>query len=233
MFLVPVYLRKLAGYYSTYYFWFRVELLVVGLLVLLAMAYALAQLGASRRRAYAALCFAGIGPVLLGPIALARFDYWPALLAVAAVAALVARRPMLACGIAAAGTAVKVFPAVLIPLALIELWRRHGQRLPRRELALAVAVVGAITVPFVIVAPHGLSWALHRQLNRPLQVESLGAVFFGAAHQIAGVHLHVVKSAGSDNLVGSGPHLAATLQCPDPSCATCRLRAVRTQRGDA
>ena len=38
MFLVPVYLRKLAGYYSTYYFWFRIELLVVGLLVLLAMA---------------------------------------------------------------------------------------------------------------------------------------------------------------------------------------------------
>lgn len=211
MFLVPVYLRKLAGYYSTYYFWFRIELLVVGLLALLAMAYALAQLGASRRRAYAALCFAGTGPVLLGPDALARFDYWPALLAVTAVAALVARRPMLACGLAAAGTAVKVYPAVLIPLALIELWRRHGRRAAAKGLALALAVVGAITVPFVIVAPHGLSWALHRQLNRPLQVESLGAVFFGAAHQIAGVHLHVVKSAGSDNLVGSGPHLAGTL----------------------
>jgi len=47
---VPVYLRKLAGYYSNYYFWFRIELLVVGLLVLLAMAYALAQLGANREQ---------------------------------------------------------------------------------------------------------------------------------------------------------------------------------------
>jgi len=100
---------------------------------------------------------------------------------------------------------------VLIPLALIELWRRHGRRAAAKGLSLALAVVGAITVPFVIVAPHGLSWALHRQLNRPLQVESLGAVFFGAAHQIAGVYLHVAKSAGSDNLVGSGPHLAGTL----------------------
>jgi hypothetical protein len=36
-------------------------------------------------------------------------------------------------------------------------------------------------------------------------------VFFAAAHEIAGIHLHVVKSAGSDNLVGSGPHLAATI----------------------
>ena len=100
MFLGPVYLRKLFGYSGTYYDWFRVELLVIGLLMLAATAYALAQLGTSRRRAYAALCLVGIGPVLLGPDALARFDYWPALLAVAAVAALVARRPMLACGFA-------------------------------------------------------------------------------------------------------------------------------------
>ena len=32
MFLGPVYLRKLAGYHGTYYEWFRVELLVIGLL---------------------------------------------------------------------------------------------------------------------------------------------------------------------------------------------------------
>jgi glycosyl transferase family 87 len=211
MFMGPVYLRKLSGYYSTYYFWFRIELLVIGLLVVVAMAYALARLGASRRRAYAALCFAGAGPALLGPIALARFDYWPALLAVAAVAALVARRPMVACGFAGAGTAVKIFPAVLIPLALIELWRRQGARAAAKGLALALAVIGALALPFAVVAPHGVSWALHRQFSRPLQVESLGAAFFAAAHVIAGVHLHVVKRAGSDNLVGSGPHLASTL----------------------
>jgi uncharacterized membrane protein len=211
VFLAPVYLHKLFGYHGTYYDWFRVELLVIGLLMLATTAYALAQLGVSRRRAYAALCLVGIGPVLLGPDALARFDYWPALLTVAAVAALVARRPTLACGFAAVGTAVKVFPAILIPLALIELWRRHGARAVAEGVALSVAVLGAITLPFAIAAPHGISWALHRQLGRPLQVESLGAVFFGAAHLIAGVHLHVVKSAGSDNLVGSGPHLASTI----------------------
>jgi uncharacterized membrane protein len=210
-FLAPIYLRKLVGYSGTYVFWFRVELLVIGLLTLVAMAYALAQLGASRRRAYAALCFAGIGPVLLGPIALARFDYWPTLLTVAAVAALAARRPMLACGFAAVGAAIKVFPAVLIPLALIELWRLHGARAVAKGLALVVVVAGAIVLPFAVAAPHGLSWALHRQLQRPLQVESLGAAVFAAAHEIAGVHLHVVKAAGSDNLVGSWTHLASTL----------------------
>ena len=211
IFLGPVYLRKFAGYHGTYYEWFRVELLVIGLLIEVAMAYALAFLGASRRRAYAALCFAGAGPALLGPIALSRFDYWPALLAVAAVAAFAARRPMVACGFAAAGTAVKVYPAVLIPLALIELWRREGSRAAAKGVALAVGIGAAIAVPFAIIAPHGITWALHRQLHRPLQVESLGAVFFAAAHEVAGVHLHVVKSAGSDNLVGSGPDVASAI----------------------
>jgi hypothetical protein len=211
VFVVPVYLRKLAGYYSNYYVWFRVELLVIGMLTTAAMAWALGQLGASRRRTYAALCLAGVMPALLGPIAFSRFDYWPALLSAAAVAALAARRPMLASGFAAAGAAAKVYPAVLIPLALIELWRREGARAAAKGGALAVTVLAAVCVPFAIVSPHGMSWALQRQISRPLQVESLAAALFAAAHQIAGVHLHVVKSAGSDNLVGSGPHLASTL----------------------
>jgi len=210
-FVAPVYLRKLAGYHGTYYDWFRVEILVIGLLAELAMAWALAALGASRRRAYAALCLAGVAPALLGPIALSRFDYWPALFAVAAVAALAARRPMLACGFAAAGAVAKVYPLVLVPVVLVELWRQGGARAVARGAALVAAVAGALAGPLALVGSHGIAWALHRQSARPLQVESLGAAFFAAAHQLAHVHLRVVKSAGSDNLVGSGPHLAVTL----------------------
>jgi hypothetical protein len=210
-FIAPTYLRKLAGYHGTYYFWFRFELLVIGVAALVAMAWALAYLGASRRRAFWALCVAGVAPALLGPIAFARYDYLPALLTVAAVAALAARQPTLACAFAGLGAATKVYPAVLIPLALIELWREHGARAVARGVAMAVAVVAAICGPLVVAAPHGVSWALHRQLVRPLQVESLPAAFFAAAHMIGGLHLHVVKRAGSDNLIGSGPDIAATL----------------------
>ena len=210
-FIVPTYLRKLAGYHGTYYVWFRVELLVIGVGVLVAMAWALAHLGALRRRAYAALCVAGIAPALLGPIAFSRYDYWPALLAVAAVAALAARRPLLACALAALGAATKVYPALFIPLALIELWRTRGARGAAQGVLLAAAFAAAVSAPFVAVAPHGFAWALHRQVVRPLQVDSLGAAFFAAAHQLFGVHLHVVKRAGSDNLIGSGPDVAATL----------------------
>jgi hypothetical protein len=210
-FIAPVYLRKLFAYHGTYYFWFRVEILVIGVVALYAMAWGLAALGASRRRAFAALSLAGAGPALLGPVALARFDYWPALLAVAAIAALAGRRPLVACGFIAAGTAVKIFPIVLLPLALIELWRARGARGVAYGLAFTVAVLTAISGVLVAIAPHGFSWALHRQLHRPLQVESLGAAFFVVAHHVAGVHIHAVKRAGSDNLIGSGADLTASL----------------------
>jgi uncharacterized membrane protein len=209
--VVPVYLRKLAGYHGTYFEWFRIELLVIGLLVQVAVAYALAGLRVSRGRAYAALGIAGLGPVLLGPIALSRYDYWPTLFAMAAVAALVRRRPTLACAFIAVGTAAKVYPIVLLPLALIELWRWGRARAVARGVGVTAAVLGVLVVPFAAIAPDGLSWALERQLSRPLQVESLGAVVFGMAHVIAGVHLHVVKRAGSDNLVGGGPDVASVL----------------------
>jgi hypothetical protein len=210
-FLAPTYLRKLAGYHGTYFEWFRVELLVIGIAALVAMAWALHFLGASRRRAFWALCVAGVAPALLGPIAFSRYDYLPAMLTVVAVAALAARRPTLACAFGGIGAATKVYPAVLIPLALIELWRAQGARALARGIAMTVAVVAALCGPLVAVAPHGVSWALHRQLVRPLQVESLPAAFFAMAHVIGGLHVHVVKRAGSDNLIGSGPDLAATL----------------------
>jgi hypothetical protein len=209
--VVPIYARKLFGYTGTYFEWFRIEIAILGLLVQVTAAYALAALHTTRRRAYVAMCVIGIMPAVLGPIALSRYDYWPTLFAAAAVAALAWRRPTLACGLAAAGAAAKVFPIVLLPLALIELWRRGRGRAVVRGLAWTLGVLAVIVVPFAAVGPHGLSWALQRQLDRPLQVESLGAAVFGIAHVIAGVDLHVVKRAGSDNLIGTGPDVASTL----------------------
>jgi uncharacterized membrane protein len=209
-FVAPVYLRKLAGYHGTYFFWLWFEVLIFALLVLPGMAWALARLGASRRRLYAALCAAAVTPALLGPVAIFHFDYLPAALAVAAVAALVAQRGILACALAAAGTAVKVFPIVLIPFALFELWRHGRWRSVGKGIAAAVAVLAVTFGPFLVLAPHGLAWALHRQLHRPLEIESVGASFFTAAHELAGLHLHVVVTAASHNFAGAGPDAMVT-----------------------
>jgi uncharacterized membrane protein len=209
-FVAPVYLRKLAGYHGTYFFWLWFEVLIFALLILPGMAWALARLGASRRRLYAALCAAAVTPVLLGPVAIFHFDYLPAAFAVAAVAALVARRGVLACALAAAGAAVKVFPIVLVPFALFELWRHGRWRAVGKGIAAAAAVLAAAFVPFLVVAPHGLTWALHRQVHRPLEIESIGASFFTAAHELAGLHVHVIVAAASHNFAGDGPDAVAT-----------------------
>ncbi len=202
---LPPYLRKLFLYHGFYDFWFRVVILVVALLALVASAWALDRLGTSRRRAYAALVLVGLAPALLGPIALSRYDYWPALFAAAAVTALLCGRGVLACGFLAAGTVAKVYPVALLPLALVELWRRRGRRGVAEGLGATLVVLAAGFAPFLVLAPDGLAWAVNRQVARPLQVESLGSALFVAAHELAGLRLHVVKSHGSDNIVGHWP----------------------------
>jgi hypothetical protein len=210
-FVVPVYLRKLAGYHGTYFDWLRAELLVLQLGCLVAMALALVRLGASRRRAYLALAAAGGGSGILGPIAYFHYDWWPAFLAVAALAALLAGRGVAACALAAVGAAAKVFPVLLVPFALAELWRRARWRGVGVGTAAAAGVLAAIVVPFAVVAPHGLGWALHRELRRPLEVESIGTSFFVVAHHVAGYGLHAVWIARSRNLDSPAAHAVVQL----------------------
>jgi hypothetical protein len=210
-FVAPVYLRKLAGYHGIYYDWFRAEVLVLGLLTIAAVAWALHALGADRLHRYGALVFCGFAALLLGPIAVSRYDYWPALLTIVGVAALLAGRERLACAAIAAGFVVKVYPIVLLPIALIVLWRRRGARGVAEGLGASTVVAAAGFVPFVVLAPHGLWEGMWRQASRPLQVEALAASFWFAAHQVAGLHIQTVKSYGSDNLVTPGADLAATL----------------------
>ncbi|HEY5058056.1 MAG TPA: glycosyltransferase 87 family protein [Gaiellaceae bacterium] len=203
-FVAPVYMRKIFGYHGFYFTWLRIEILVFSLLALVAMLYVLARLGVSRRRAYAVCVVAGISPAVLGPITYFHFDYWPSAFAVGAVAALVHRRGVLACALSAAGAAAKVYPVLLIPIALYELWRRGRWRAVAAGVGAALAVLAAAVGPFLIWAPHGLTWALNREQVRPLEVESIGAGFFMVAHALTGAHIHVVLSGGGSHGIAGG-----------------------------
>lgn len=207
----PVYLRKLAGYHGTYDTWFRIQILVAALLIVPPMTFALARLGASRRSMYASLAVVGLAPALLGPVSVSRYDYVPALLTAIGVAFLLAGRPALACVVFALGALTKVYPILLVPFALYELWCRGRVAGVARGVAVTVAVVAAGSLPFIILGPHGVAWALHRELARPLEIESLATTVFVFAHEVGGLHLHTIKSAGSDNLIGPGTHAAVTI----------------------
>ena len=176
------------------------------------VALALSAAGATEDRLYGMTALVGLAPLALGSLVLTRYDLWPAALTVAAVAALVSDRVRLGFGALGLAVAAKLYPAVLIPLALVYVGRRHGGRTAWTGFAVLVAVLAAAFVPFAVVAPDGLRESLERQVSRPLQIESLGAALLLAAHLIDGTYVpSIVSSFGSQNLDGSLPDAVATV----------------------
>lgn len=177
--------------------------LCAGLTILFA-GVALTALGARVRRLVVALALIALAPLALGSVVLTRFDLWPAALTAGAVAALVAGRARLGFAGLALGVAAKLYPFVLVPLALAYVARRSGRREALLCAGVLTVVVAAVFAPFVVVAPDGVAASMERQLGRPLQIESLGSSVLLAWHQLFGVDLAVRSSHGSQNLTGSG-----------------------------
>jgi hypothetical protein len=179
--------------------------------MVLLVATCLRGLGASRLRTVAALGFVAAFPLLLGSVVLTRFDLYPATLVVAALAALLHDRARLGFGLLGAAVAVKLYPAVLVPVALGFLWRRRGRREALVCLAICAAVVVLAFLPFLLIAPGGVAHSLGRQLSRPLQIESLGSALYLVAHHLVGLDVEMRSGHGSQNLHGAGTAVAAVL----------------------
>ena len=169
--------------------------------VVLAVA-TLLGLGAGWTRFAAALAFAALWPLALGPVVLTRFDLWPAALTLGALAAFVAGRDVVGSGVLAAAVAAKLFPAVLVPLAALWVWRRRRRRALLACAATFAGVLLAVFLPFLVLSPDGLVGSITRQLSRPLQIESLGAAVLVAFHDLGGLDVHVDSSHGSQNIAG-------------------------------
>jgi len=141
----------------------------------------------------AAALYVALGPLLVGSLILSRFDLWPTLLATSSLALLLRGRHTLGWALLGAAVAAKVWPLVLVPLALT--WSiRRGRRLA--PLA-GLVVVAAAALPFAVLSPGGLWDSVSGQASRPLQVESLGAAFLTTF-----AHPRIVTSHGSQNIVG-------------------------------
>src|SRR5437764_5422241 len=139
--------------------------------------------------------YVALAPVLAGSLILSRFDLWPALLTVAALGALLSGRHRLGWDLLGGAVVAKLWPFVLVPLALA--WSYRAGRL--RAALVGVAVAAPAFAPFALLAPHGLWESVRGQASRPLQIESLGAsllTVFG--------HPHVVTTHGSQNVAGHG-----------------------------
>ncbi|MHB8642396.1 MAG: glycosyltransferase 87 family protein [Gaiellaceae bacterium] len=210
VFVLPAFGHEgdLAAYNRT----FGALIWMCGAATLVALAVALTALGAGRARLYGALALAAVAPLLLGSVVLTRFDLWPTALAAWALAALVSGRVRLGHGLLGAGVAVKVWPAVLIPVAFAHVWRTRGRHEAFACLGVAAGVVAVVVLPFFVLAPGGFWNSVVRQTTRPLQIESLGAALLIAAHHVSGTSAHMVSSHGSQNLGGTAANVVGALQ---------------------
>src|SRR2546423_425918 len=130
------------------------------------------SLPAERRRAVA-LGLVALAPLALGSVILRRFDLWPAALSVLALAALLAGRDRLGLGGLGLAAAAKVFPAVLVPPALVYVWRRPGRREALVRAGGCAGVGAPCFLPFLVLSPGGVLGSLPRQADRPPPIESL------------------------------------------------------------
>jgi hypothetical protein len=181
----------------------------VGVLLLAACLDRLATRTGDRRVALSVVAFV---PLLLGGVILTRFDLVPAAIVAGAMLLLVTGRLRAGALVVGIGVAVKLYPAVLVPLLAVVAWRRGG----RRELAAAVALVAvpvvALYLPFLVAAPDGVLDSLGRQLGRPLQIESFGAGVLLVLHHVVGTTLGWESTSGSQNLTGTAADALAVLQ---------------------
>ncbi len=200
IFLIP---RLIAGNgFSGYMVVFELMMAACGVISAGLAALVLAAQRVQTRQLICGVALLGLSPVLLGAVLLSRYDLFSTMLTIAAVTAIYFDRKRSAFALLALGTAAKAYPVVIVPIAVVYVWRRDGRRAALGCLGVFAAVLLVCFLPFLLIAPHGLWWAIHGQENRPLQLESVGAALFLAAHQLFGLHLSYYFTHSSDNLDG-------------------------------
>ena len=209
---LPVFVIPALGASDDYEAVFELVMWACAVAMLGFVVLALRAVGAGPVRLMGAAVFVGLAPLALGSLVLSRYDLWPAAITAGALAAFVSGRERLGYAGLGLGAAAKIYPLVLVPVALAWTLRHHGRREAVLGLAITAGVLGAVLLPFAVIAPEGLADSLGRQLGRPLQIESLGAAVLLAAHQAGVYDPTVVSSHGSQNLDGPVPDVLAALQ---------------------
>jgi hypothetical protein len=155
-----------------------------------------------------------LAPILMGPVFLNRYDPLPAVLTSLALVALVRARGLATGALLGAGTAIKIYSAVTLPLA----WRRlegpvwRGRPLRAGPIVAFVVAAGILFLPFFAIAPGGVGFSFKTQIERHLQIETLGSSLLLAGSKLGIHHVDwIAGKPGSIDLGGTVPDVVATL----------------------
>jgi len=155
-----------------------------------------------------------LAPVLMGPVFLNRYDLLPALLTSLALVALLQARGSTTGALLGAATAIKIYSVVTVPLA----WRRlegpvwRGRPLRAGPIVAFVVAAGILFLPFFAIAPGGVGFSFKTQIERHLQIETLGSSLLLAGSKLGIHHVDwIAGKPGSIDLGGAVPDVVATL----------------------
>jgi hypothetical protein len=155
-----------------------------------------------------------LAPILMGPVFLNRYDLLPALLTSLALVALLRARGPTTGALLGAATAIKIYSVVTVPLA----WRRlegpvwRGRPLRAGPIVAFVVAAGILFLPFFAIAPGGVGFSFKTQIERHLQIETLGSSLLLAGSKLGIHHVDwIAGKPGSIDLGGAVPDVVATL----------------------
>lgn len=138
-------------------------------------------------------------PLVIGASLRTHFDLLPVAVTVAALLLLARARPVAGLAALGAGTAIKLFPAILAAVGAVWLAARGEMRAAVRGAGAFAAVLVVVTVPFL---SDGFVDMFTFHLERPVQIESTPAtVLFGlGGSEVTGTNLRPdrFKSNGLD-----------------------------------
>jgi uncharacterized membrane protein len=141
-----------------------------------------------------------------GALALNRYDAVVALIVATALFFLAVRRSLPASISLGLGFALKLTPALLLPLVLLLQERRRGVLVALAGFAVAAALP---FVPFVINDPGTAATPFTYHERRPLQLESIPGTPWAAATLLGAARPRIVSAYGSQNFSGSAPDFVA------------------------
>ena len=189
---------------------FRVLMLALGVVTVALLIVAMFLVGATTvELATGVLVFATLPLTLEGGLVFERYDLWPAVLVLLAVIAVLLRHRTVGLVFLGVGAAAKLYPLFLLPLLLLG---QRGRAHVRRDLAVFAAAALVFVLPFMLVGPRGIGHVGRVLVERPLQVESLGASVLLAAHSLGAYEPTIfLSSASSWDLAGPAAKVVATV----------------------
>jgi hypothetical protein len=165
-FIPALFFRSLVSYYAAY----MVELLLFDLLAVWLIVKISTRLGISTA---GSMVIHAMLIVAVGPIIVASYDIIPAVMTLVALYFFLEERNNWAWTFAGLGFMTKIFPAVIVPFFVIYLWRRKEYKQIFYGVAILIALVAALSIPWLVLNMKGYSIVLIYELQRGLHSETI------------------------------------------------------------